>query len=331
MAVGRIIIPEMLPAEDQNGDRIPGAKLHFYDDQTTTLKAVYTTSALDVEHPNPVQASDVGTFPAIWGDTQESYSVVGTEADGTPLPGINYDGVSASVSAVLASGDLAEAAAISAQAYAETAETARDESVAIADQFGDLNTAITAAEAAQTGAEAAQTAAETAQGLAETAQAAAEAARDEAEEIVGFDPANVVRTDIAQSFDAAHQEQARQNIGAQPELQVVLREKVARPSIAAGVLTLDAATASIFEVSWSANITTLNITNVPADTDATTITLVLIAAGATLWSTPHTKYNPAGNTDPVLSTTTGDRNRLTFTTTDGGTAYDYYSAGFTRP
>lgn len=331
MAAGRIVIPGMMPAEDHNGDRIPGAKLYFYENQTTILKAVYTSAALNVAHPNPVPANDVGVFPAIWAENTEPYTVVGTEADGTPLPGVNYDGITGSAAGVLASADLAEAAAVSAEASAEQAETAAGIAQGIADQFGDLESAVDAAEAAADAAEASQSLAEDAEAGAVAAQEAAEAARDQAVEIVGFDPANVVRTDIAQSFDAGEQQQARENIGAQPELQVVLREKVARPAIAAGVLTLDAAAASIFEVNWSANITGLNIINVPDDTDATTITLVLIAAGASLWTTPDAKYNPAGNVDPVLSTTTGDRNRLTFTTTDGGDSYDYYSAGFTRP
>lgn len=330
MAAGRIIIPGMMPAEDGNGNRLPGAKLWFYDNETTTLKAIYTTSALTTTHPNPVVASDVGVFDAIWADSAEEYTVVGTESDNTPLPGVNYDGVVASLSAVLASADLAEAAQAAA-------ELARDETVAIADEFGTLDAAITAAQLAETNAETAETNAETAETNAEAArdaalaaQAAAEAARDDAETIVGFDPTKVVVVDEASGFTAGEQLQGRQNIGAQPELGLVDREKVSRPSISAGVLTLDAAVASVFEVNFNANITSLVVSNWAAGTDSQTITLILIGDGTARTHAFGAAYKPAGGAAFTLSTTLNHYNFLTLNTRNAGTRVDYFYAGATQ-
>jgi len=329
MAAGRLILPGFMPCEDRNGDRIPGALLYWYDNETTTLKAVYTTSDLSVSLPNPVPANDVGVWPAMWADVQEEYSVAGTEADGTPIPGLSYDGMLASLSAVNASGALAEAANISAQAAAVQAEEARDDAVAIADQFGDLDTAVTQAQTAATNAQTSETNAETAETNAVAAQAAAEAARDDAEAIVGFDPTKVVRVDSVQSFSAGEKLQGRQNIAAQPALGVQDREVVATPAIAAGVLTLDLAAASQFEVSWGANITSVVLQNVPAGTDATTWTLILVAAGGATF-VPGGAFHPVGNVAAALSTTAGDRNFLPMTTRNAGTRVDYFYSGFTR-
>lgn len=157
MAAGRLIIPGFMPAEDGNGTRLGGAKLYFYENETTTLATVFTSSALTTAHTNPVVADANGVFPAIWADTTEEFTVASTDSDGAPvLP--PYDNVSASVDATLASADLAEAAKISAEASADAA----------AESATDLATAVAAAEAAQ---------------------AAAEAAAATAEQIAGFDPA----------------------------------------------------------------------------------------------------------------------------------------------
>ncbi len=328
MAAGRIVIPGLMPAEDHNGDRIPGALLYFYENQTVTLKAVYTTSALDVAHPNPVPANDVGVFPAIWSDNEELYSAAATEADGTPIPGINYHGLSSSKEATLASGDLAEAAQLAA-------ETARDEVVAIAEQFGDVDEAITAAQAAQAAAETAETNAETAETNAETAlagalaaQAAAEEARDEAEAIANFDVTKIVRVDVSQSFSGAEQAQARTNIGAQPVLAVVDRQKVATASIAAGVLMLDASAASVYVVDWDANITSLVITGWSAGTDVQTLTLILVADGGSTYAFASGTFKPLNGQAPDLSTATGDENVLHFWTRNAGTRVGYSATGY---
>ena len=157
MAAGRIIIPRTAPLVDSNNNPVPGGLLYFYENGTTDIAPVYTSSAMTTQLSNPVVADAVGVFPAIWADTADEFTVAATKADGTPLPGFTYDAISASVDATLASVDLAEAAKISAQASA------------------------TAAAASEVDAEAAQVAAE-------AAQAAAEAAAANAEEISGFTP-----------------------------------------------------------------------------------------------------------------------------------------------
>lgn len=327
MAAGRLIIPGYMPAEDHNGDRYVAPLLYWYENGTVTLKAVYTTAALDVAHPNPVPANDVGVWPAMWAENAELYSVAGTEADGTPIPDLSYDGVSSSKEATLASGDLAEAAAITAQA-------ARDETVAINEKFGDVDEAITAAQAAQAAAETAEAHAETAEENAETAQAAAAASAAaaaasaaEAAEIVGFDPTNVVRVDVVQAHDDAEKAQARDNIGAQPVLGIVDRQKAVTASIAAGVLTLDASAASVYVVDWDANITSLVITGWTAGTDMQTLSLILVGDGGTSYAF-GAAFKALNNTAPTLSTTTGNENLLHFWTKNAGTRVCYSASGF---
>lgn len=98
MAAGRIIIPNVMPALDINGNPVAGAKLTFYVNETTTLLPVYTTAALDVAHPNPVSADAAGAFPSIFADTAVSYSVAITDADNAPIVGLrNRDNVQASL------------------------------------------------------------------------------------------------------------------------------------------------------------------------------------------------------------------------------------------
>lgn len=118
MAAGRIYVSQYMPCEDANGDRIQG-KLFFYANQTTTKQATYTTSALTVENANPVESDAAGVFPAIWADDANTFTVVVTESDGTPLAA--YDGLTPSSSISTAALALAEAAADDAEASAASA------------------------------------------------------------------------------------------------------------------------------------------------------------------------------------------------------------------
>lgn len=135
MTAGRLIIPGFQPAEDSNGDRLPGAKLYWYLNGTTTLAAVYTTSALNTLLANPVVADDAGNFAPMWADTTSTFSVVATNAAGVPQPGLAYDGITPSIDATLASVALAEAAkqgAVDAAANAMAADTTANQSAAAA-------------------------------------------------------------------------------------------------------------------------------------------------------------------------------------------------------
>ena len=98
MAAGRIIIPNVMPALDINGNPVAGAKLTFYANETTTLQAVYTSAALTVAHPNPITADSAGAFASIFADTDVAYSVAITDADNAPIVGLrNRDNVKASL------------------------------------------------------------------------------------------------------------------------------------------------------------------------------------------------------------------------------------------
>jgi hypothetical protein len=56
----------------------PGAKLSFFETTTTTPQDTYTTSALNVAHPNPVVADSAGVFPAIYLDPTLVYKLTYT-------------------------------------------------------------------------------------------------------------------------------------------------------------------------------------------------------------------------------------------------------------
>lgn len=331
MAARQIIVPGAMPSRDENGRALP-AYLRFYLPGTTTPASVYTSDALTTAHPFPLPSDSTGRFAQIWADEVSTFDVAWSDQTHDALIA-GYSDIQPLDDAVLASVGLAESAADAAEAAAAQAQE-------IADKFGDADGAATAAEAAQVAAEeardaavAAQSGSEDAVAAALAAQAAAEAARDQAIEVVGFDPTNVVRVDVAQGFDAGEKALARANIDAQPKLAVRIREKVLRPAIAAGVLTLDASEAtgaSIHEVSWATNVTSLVITGVVDDADATTLTLILLAAGGSSYA-PGSAYKPFGTVAPTLSTTAGDRNMLTLTTRDGGETWDQAYAGYTRP
>lgn len=113
MAGKRIVVPNYMPALDLTGGPVPGAKLYFYENGTTTLKAIYTSAGLSVAHPNPVVANAAGVFPSIFADEAEEFSVAITDADGSPIGGLRnrddirpslsfLDGVEAPVSDVMA-------------------------------------------------------------------------------------------------------------------------------------------------------------------------------------------------------------------------------------
>lgn len=157
MAAGRLYLPQHMPALDDAGDPLPGAKIYWYLDLTDDLQATYTTSALATANANPVVADDVGVFPAMWADRANTFTAIVTDADGVPVSP-TYSGISASIDGTLASVALAEAA----QTAAEAAQTAAEAAAA------DLAAAVASATASA---------------------AAAVAAAATAVEIAGFDPA----------------------------------------------------------------------------------------------------------------------------------------------
>jgi hypothetical protein len=82
-------------ATDSDNNPLSGAKLFFYATGGTTPADVYTTSALNVAHSNPVEADSSGLFPAIYLDPEVTYRAVcknSTEAttiyDTDPIGGL---------------------------------------------------------------------------------------------------------------------------------------------------------------------------------------------------------------------------------------------------
>lgn len=326
MAARQLIVPGAMPSRDANGRALPGL-FRFYMPDTTTPATVYADAGLTVPHEFPLPSDSGGRWPQIWAEEGSFFSVGWSDQvfDATIK---TFSNVQTLKDALLASADIANAAA-------DAAIAAEAVTVAINEKFGDVDEAITAAQAAQTAAETAQGQAETAEENAEAAQvaaaasaAAAAASAAEAAEIVGFDPTNVVRVDVVQAHDDAEKAQARDNIGAQPVLGIVDRQKVATASIASGVLTLDASAASVYVVSWSANITSLVITGWAAGTDIQTLSLILVGAGGTSYAFASGTFKPLNNTAPTLSTTAGNENLLHFWTRNAGTRVGYSSSGF---
>lgn len=122
MAAGLLITPLYMPAEDENGDRIAGARMYIYDNGTTDLATtVYTDSALTVQASNPVIANSNGVFAALYADTANEYTVAVTDSDGAPLPNGTWSGLSAAIDATIASVALAEGHADDAAASAASA------------------------------------------------------------------------------------------------------------------------------------------------------------------------------------------------------------------
>jgi len=107
------------------------------------------------------------------------------------------------------------------------------------------------------------------------------------------------------------------------------RDKRVNVSLVAGVATFDLAAGNLFVVDWSANITDVQLANIPAGTDGTSWTVILVANGGTTF-VPGAEFKPMNATNPTLSTTAGDRNTLTMYTMDAGATVDWFFHGFHR-
>lgn len=73
-----------------------GSTLTFYDTGTDTKRAVYTTSALDVEHPNPLTVAAGAAVPDIYLDDAYTYRLVVKNGAGVTIDDVDpYTGTSA--------------------------------------------------------------------------------------------------------------------------------------------------------------------------------------------------------------------------------------------
>jgi hypothetical protein len=100
------------------------------------------------------------------------------------------------------------------------------------------------------------------------------------------------------------------------------------PTISSGNLTLNMANGNIFgPVALNANITTLTISNPPANGTAGSLTLLLKANGTALSVTWPASILWSGGTAPTLTSTANKTDIFTFVTVDGGTSYIGLKAG----
>ena len=103
------------------------------------------------------------------------------------------------------------------------------------------------------------------------------------------------------------------------------------PAISGGVLTLDLANGTIFDVSLNATVTSVSIVNasVVGSTATSTLGFVVIFTGTgsaytVVW--PGTVRWPGG-VAPVVTTTNGQRDVLTFVSSDQGTTFNAFISG----
>lgn len=318
-----------MPSRDANGRALPGLFRFYMPSSGGIPKTVYVDAGLTVPHEFPIASDGGGRWPQIWADDGQAFDVGWSDQvfDATIK---TFSNVQTVKDALLASADIANAAA-------DAAIAAEAVTVGIAAKFGDVDGAIDAANQARDDAQTAAAAAEQTLngpgGVVELRDQTqdlrdeAEQFRNEAQDIAGFDPTTYLNTGAVQAFSEPAKTQGRANIGAQPVLAVVDRQKVATASIVAGVLTLDAATASVWVVEWDAAITSLVINGWAAGTDQQTLSLWLIADGGTAYSF-GAAFKPLNNVQPTLEDTAGRENLLQFTTRNAGARVCFALSGF---
>ncbi len=99
-------------------------------------------------------------------------------------------------------------------------------------------------------------------------------------------------------------------------------ETHAAPTISSGTLVLNLASARVFKVALNANVTTLTLQNVPANTRRVIIELKLTADGSArtfAWLTSTVKW--AASVAPTLTTTSTRKDWFVLWTDDGGTTW----------
>jgi hypothetical protein len=82
---GTAYIPPRQTPVNSSGRPYAGALAYFYVAGTTTDRPVYTSSALNVTHTQPVVANSAGLFPAIYLDPQYTYRCILKTSAGVTL------------------------------------------------------------------------------------------------------------------------------------------------------------------------------------------------------------------------------------------------------
>jgi hypothetical protein len=136
-----------------NGVAAPLARAYFYQTGTTTPLPIYTTSALSVEHSNPVIADGVGRFANIYLDSTKTYRLVIHDKDDASLgvdidpyiPGTAPDAGSLQPYADAASGSASSASTSAANAATSATSAASSASAAAGSATSAASSATSAA------------------------------------------------------------------------------------------------------------------------------------------------------------------------------------------
>ena len=107
-------------------------------------------------------------------------------------------------------------------------------------------------------------------------------------------------------------------------------ETVANPTVSAGTLALDLATATIFNVAINANITSVTFSNantIAAGTQASGFVMIANGTGTSYAIVWPASVRWPGNTAPTITSTAGKRDVLTFFSTDQGATFNSFISG----
>lgn len=99
------------------------------------------------------------------------------------------------------------------------------------------------------------------------------------------------------------------------------------PSISAGALTLDLQTATVFDVSLNAAITSITISNIPSSGSTGSFILMLTADGTARAVTWPGSFKWPNGTAPTLTSSSGKTDIITCITDDGGTSWYAFISG----
>ncbi|WCD56074.1 tail fiber protein [Caulobacter phage BL198] len=107
------------------------------------------------------------------------------------------------------------------------------------------------------------------------------------------------------------------------------RQTIVTPTITAGVLTLNLALGSVFDVAWDANITSVVVQNAPTGMANWTLILKAIASGGTSVTWNASVFKFVNGVAPTLISTVGAQNFLSMCTRNQGSRVDVFFSGAT--
>jgi len=99
------------------------------------------------------------------------------------------------------------------------------------------------------------------------------------------------------------------------------------PTISANTLAIDLNSATIFDVSLNANITTFSITNIQASGRTSSFIIIFTGDGTPRSVTWPASFKWPNNTAPTITSTNTKKDIYTFFTVDGGTTWQALITG----